>query len=153
MAPRGIFLPPCIFNIIESMLYCCIMRPTLLCVNLDFTHWTGRKKQMQEKKPRRGIQSVEIAFRILDVLQQSQQAMALKDLAPLAGLTASAANNYLVSLVRIGLAAGDEKSGHYRLGPAALSLGVSAIQQIDGFEIVRREVTSLRDTSGRSAPH
>ena len=31
-------------------------------------------------------------------------------LAPLAGLTASAANNYLVSLVRIGLAAADEKA-------------------------------------------
>ena len=106
---------------------------------------------MQEKKPRRGIQSVEIAFRILDVLQRSQQAMALKDIAPLAGLTTSAANNYLVSLVRIGLAAADEKPGDYRLGPAALSLGVSAIQQIDGFEIVRREVTSLRDTTKRSA--
>jgi DNA-binding IclR family transcriptional regulator len=106
---------------------------------------------MQEKKPRRGIQSVETAFRILSVLQQSQQATALKDIAPQAGLTASAANNYLVSLVRIGLAAADEKSGYYRLGPAALSLGVSAIQQIDGFEVVRREVTSLRDTTRRSA--
>jgi DNA-binding IclR family transcriptional regulator len=106
---------------------------------------------MQEKKPRRGIQSVEIAFRILGVMQTSQQAMALKDIAPLAGLTTSAANNYLVSLVRIGLAAADEKPGHYRLGPAALSLGVSAIQQIDGFEIVRREVTNLRDTTRRSA--
>jgi DNA-binding IclR family transcriptional regulator len=111
----------------------------------------NRKKQMQEKKPRRGIQSVEIAFRILNVLQRNQQATALKDIAPLAGLTASAANNYLVSLVRIGLAAADEKPGHYRLGPAALSLGVSAIQQIDGFEIVRREVTNLRDTTRRSA--
>lgn len=106
---------------------------------------------MQEKKPRRGIQSVEIGFRILGVMQTSQQAMALKDIAPLAGLTTSAANNYLVSLVRIGLAAADEKPGHYRLGPAALSLGVSAIQQIDGFEIVRREVTNLRDTTRRSA--
>jgi DNA-binding IclR family transcriptional regulator len=106
---------------------------------------------MQEKKPRRGIQSVEIAFRILSVMQTSQQAMALKDIAPLADLTTSAANNYLVSLVRIGLAAADEKPGHYRLGPAALSLGVSAIQQIDGFEIVRREVTNLRDATRRSA--
>jgi DNA-binding IclR family transcriptional regulator len=38
-----------------------------------------------------------------------------------------------------------------RLGPAALSLGISAIQQIDGFEIVRREVTNLRDMTRRSA--
>lgn len=77
--------------------------------------------------------------------------MALKEIAPLAGLTTSAANNYLVSLVRIGLAAADERPGHYRLGPSALSLGVSAIQQIDGFEIVRREVSNLRDTTRRSA--
>jgi DNA-binding IclR family transcriptional regulator len=109
------------------------------------------EEAMDEKKPRRGIQSVEIAFRILSVMQTSQQAMALKDIAPLAGLTASAANNYLVSLVRIGLVAADEKPGFYRLGPAALSLGISAIQQIDGFEIVRREVTLLRDETGRSA--
>ncbi|SDR43851.1 transcriptional regulator, IclR family [Rhizobiales bacterium GAS113] len=106
---------------------------------------------MHEKKPRRGIQSVEIAFRILAVMQTSQQAMALKDIAPRAGLTASAANNYLVSLVRIGLAVPDEKPGCYRLGPAALSLGISAMQQIDGFEIVRREVTTLRDATRRSA--
>ena len=124
---------------------------TFVCVNLDLDHRIVRKKQMQEKKPRRGIQSVEIAFRILSVMQNSQQAMALKDIAPQAGLTASAANNYLVSLVRIGLAAADEKPGYYRLGPAALSLGVSAIQQIDGFEIVRREVTNLRDATRRSA--
>jgi DNA-binding IclR family transcriptional regulator len=77
--------------------------------------------------------------------------MALKDIASLADLTASAANNYLVSLVRVGLAAADDKPGCYRLGPAALSLGVRAIQQIDGFEIVRREVTILRDTTRRSA--
>jgi DNA-binding IclR family transcriptional regulator len=106
---------------------------------------------MLEKKPRRGIQSVEIAFRILAVIRSSQQPMALKDIAAQAGLTASAVNNYLVSLVRVGLATGAEKPGHYRLGPGALSLGVGAIQQIDGFEIVRREVTALRDATRRSA--
>ncbi|MDA9437863.1 hypothetical protein XH98_01780 [Bradyrhizobium sp. CCBAU 51745] len=34
---------------------------------------------MLEKKPRRGIRSVEIAFRILSVMQASQQAMASKE--------------------------------------------------------------------------
>jgi DNA-binding IclR family transcriptional regulator len=106
---------------------------------------------MLEKKPRRGIQSVEIAFRILTVLQSDQKAVALKEIARTTGLTTSAANNYLVSLVRIGLAAGDQRPGWYRLGPAALSLGVNAIRQIDGFEIVRQEVITLRDTTGRSA--
>jgi DNA-binding IclR family transcriptional regulator len=125
--------------------------PTALCVNLNLDARIHGKNKMQEKKPRRGIHSVEIAFRILEVLQRRRQATALKDIAALAELTTSAANNYLVSLVRIGLAAADEKPGSYRLGPTALSLGVSAIQQIDGFEIVRREVTHLRDVTGRSA--
>jgi DNA-binding IclR family transcriptional regulator len=106
---------------------------------------------MEEKNGRRGIQSVEIAFRLLTALQTSPQAMALKDIAPLAGLSTSAANNYLVSLVRTGLAAADAKPGCYKLGPAALALGMSAIQQIDGFELMRREVTALRDDTRRSA--
>src|ERR1700749_5279707 len=84
-------------------------------------------------------------------MKTSQQAMALKDIALLARLTTSATHNYLVSLVKTGLTAADEKPGCYRLGPAALSLGISAIEQIDGFEIVRREVATLRDTTRRSA--
>jgi DNA-binding IclR family transcriptional regulator len=124
----------------------------IACVNLNLgaTVRASRKEEMQEGKPRRGIQSVEIAFRILAVMQSSQQPMALKEIAARAGLTASAANNYLVSLVRVSLAAA-ERPGYYRLGPGALSLGLSAIQQIDGFEIVRREVTALRDATRRSA--
>lgn len=106
---------------------------------------------MSEKKPRRGIQSIEIAFRILTVLQDAQTAVPLKVIARAADLTTSAANNYLVSLVRVGLAAGDQRPGYYRLGPSALSLGLNAMRQIDGFEVVRREIIMLRDTTGRSA--
>lgn len=106
---------------------------------------------MQARSTRKGIQSVEIAFRLLTALQTSQQALALKDVAAMAGLSPSAANNYLVSLVRTGLAAVDSKPGFYRLGPAALALGTSAIQQIDGFDVVRREVMLLREATQRSA--
>jgi DNA-binding IclR family transcriptional regulator len=106
---------------------------------------------MEEKSERRGIQSVEIAFRLLTALQTRQQPLALKDIATLSGLSTSAANNYLVSLVRTGLAAADERPGCYKLGPAALGLGMSAIQQIDGFELMRSEVTSLRDATKRSS--
>ena len=100
---------------------------------------------------RKGIQSVEVAFRLLTALQTSQQAVALKDVAAKAKLSPSAANNYLVSLVRTRLAAVDSKPGFYRLGPAALALGMSAIQQIDGLEVVRREVIALREATQRSA--
>src|SRR5690349_21573366 len=100
-----------------------------------------------EKNERRGIQSVEIAFRLLMALQNTQQPLPLKEIAARAEMTASAANNYLVSLVRTGLAAADEKPGFYRLGPAALMLGISATKQIDGFDVVRNELGKLRDAT------
>jgi DNA-binding IclR family transcriptional regulator len=103
--------------------------------------------EISGKNERRGIQSVEIAFRLLMVLQKSQQALPLKEIAARADMTTSAANNYLVSLVRTGLAATDEKPGFYKLGPAALMLGISATQQIDGFDVVRRELGTLRDAT------
>jgi DNA-binding IclR family transcriptional regulator len=55
-----------------------------------------------------------------------------------------------VSLVRTGLAAVADKPGTYKLGPAALTLGMAAILQIDSFEIMRREVTILRDETRQS---
>jgi len=112
---------------------------------------TGKTSETETRSARRGIQSVEIAYRLLTALQSSPESLALKEVAMRAGLSASAANNYLVSLVRTGLAAADVKPGFYRLGPAALALGMSAIQQIDGFELVRLEVTSLRNATKQSA--
>ncbi|MEI6162205.1 MAG: helix-turn-helix domain-containing protein [Roseococcus sp.] len=106
---------------------------------------------MAEASPRRGIQSIEIGYRLLQVLEQAPRALPLREIALGAGLSPSAANNYLVSLVRTGLAAADDKAGHYRLGPAAIGLGMSAIRQMDGFDVVRREVVALRDTTRHSA--
>ena len=106
---------------------------------------------MSEAPARRGIQSIEVAFRLLQVMQGSPRPLPLREIAAGAGLSPSAANNYLVSLVRTGLAASDAKPGHYRLGPSAVALGMCAIQQIDGFEIARQEVTVLRDTTRHSA--
>ncbi|WP_322094942.1 IclR family transcriptional regulator [Paraburkholderia bannensis] len=100
---------------------------------------------------RRGIQSVEIAFRILSALQTSVRALPLKEIAALSDLSPSATSNYMISLVRTGLVSPDEKPGCYKLGPASLALGMSAINQLDGFDVVRREVIALRDATLGSA--
>lgn len=102
---------------------------------------------MTNVSARRGIQSVEIAFRILSALQTSVRALPLKEIAALSELTPSATSNYMISLVRTGLVSADEKPGCYKLGPASLALGMSAINQLDGFDIVRREVIALRDAT------
>jgi DNA-binding IclR family transcriptional regulator len=106
---------------------------------------------MEEKNERRGIQSVEVAFKVLLALQSSRQALPLKEIAARAEMTGSAANNYLVSLVRTGQASVDEKPGYYKLGPASLRLGVAAVGQLEGFDLVRREVSLLRDATRHSA--
>jgi DNA-binding IclR family transcriptional regulator len=101
----------------------------------------------EQKRTRRGIQSVEVAYRILSALQASVRAVPLKELAARSDLTPSAASNYLISLVRTGLVSPDERPGSYKLGPASIALGMSAISQLDGFDIVRREVIALRDAT------
>ncbi|MGF6722234.1 DNA-binding IclR family transcriptional regulator [Paraburkholderia sp. GAS41] len=106
---------------------------------------------MSNVTSRRGIQSVEIAFRILSALQTAVRALPLKEIAALAELSPSATSNYMVSLVRTGLVSPDERSGYYKLGPASLALGMSAINQLDGFDIVRREVIALREATLSSA--
>lgn len=106
---------------------------------------------MTSETSRRGIQSVEIAFRILSALQTDVRALPLKEIAGLAELSPSATSNYMVSLVRTGLVSPDERPGCYKLGPASLALGMSAINQLDGFDIVRREVIALREATLSSA--
>jgi DNA-binding IclR family transcriptional regulator len=47
------------------------------------------------------------------------------------------------SLVKEGLAAQDPGSGHYDLGPAALSIGLAALRRIDPVEIAARHMKDL----------
>jgi DNA-binding IclR family transcriptional regulator len=102
--------------------------------------------QMQ-KATGRGIQSVEVGYRVLNAVQAGPGALTLKEIASRAKLTASAAHNYLVSLGRIGLVQSDRR-GAYRLGPSATALGLVALKQADLFESVRAEAMSLYEQTG-----
>jgi DNA-binding IclR family transcriptional regulator len=61
--------------------------------------------------------------------------MALKDLARDADMTAAKAHPYMVSFGRLGLIEQDNASGHYRLGPLALQLGLIGLQQANPVHI------------------
>lgn len=102
--------------------------------------------QMQ-KATGRGIQSVEVGYRVLNAVQAGPGALTLKEIASRAKLTASAAHNYLVSLGRIGLVQSDRR-GAYRLGPSATALGLVALKQADLFESVRAEAMNLYEQTG-----
>ena len=85
-------------------------------------------------KARLGIQSVEVAGRILAALIKAGRPVALKDLARLAGMPPGKAHRYLVSLVRIQLVSQEAISGNYGIGPMAITLGLTGLR---GIEVVR----------------
>ena len=94
-------------------------------------------------KERAGIQSVEVGFTLLQALERAHGALMLKDLASAAGMGAAKAHRYLVSYQRLGLVVQDGRSGHYDLGPAALHLGLAALQRLDPVQLARERLAML----------
>ena len=80
---------------------------------------------------RQGIQSIEVGFRLLDVMAETNRPMMLRDIAKGAGMPAAKAHRYMVSFMRIGLVEQDSASGRYDLGAYALKLGLSSLGRLD----------------------
>ena len=98
-----------------------------------------------EEKSRSGIQSIEVGFRLLDVLTNEPRAMMLRDLAQRAGMSPAKAHRYLVSFQRLGLASQDPVSGRYELGGFALQMGLARLARVDGVKLARIALSELRD--------
>ncbi|MEK6350987.1 MAG: IclR family transcriptional regulator [Burkholderia sp.] len=98
-----------------------------------------------EEKVRSGIQSIEVGFRLLDVLTQEPRAMMLRDLAQRAQMSPAKAHRYLVSFQRLGVVAQDPVSGRYELGGFALQLGLARLARVDGVKLARVALSALRD--------
>src|SRR5262245_44137935 len=101
-------------------------------------------------RARRGIQSVEVGGRLLHALAHHGRAMALKDLAADAGMTAAKAHPYLVSFGHIGLVEQDRESGRYALGPLALQLGLISLQQADPVRLAAPLLSELATRTGHT---
>lgn len=89
------------------------------------------------------VQSVSIAARFLEILARSEGPMALGEIARRAKTGTSTAHRYMQSLVRERLVAQDDITGHYDLGPAALSIGICALRRINPVEVAARAMKSL----------
>lgn len=95
----------------------------------------------------RGIQSIELGYRILIAIQQGPVSLPLKTIAARAKMSPSAVHNYLTSLIRTGMVCADTR-GHYRLGPSLAALGLSAARQVDQFELLREKAIALSERTG-----
>ena len=103
-----------------------------------------------EPKEQRSVQSVEVGGRLLLALADRPGPMTLKDLAARAGLPASRAHPYLVSFGKLGLIEQDAASARYALGPAALQLGLAALNQLDSVKAATPVAEALAAETGQT---
>jgi len=92
-----------------------------------------------------GVQSIEIGMQVLRALAGGDRAMMLKDIAAAAGMPASKAHRYLVSLIRAGMVEQDRGTSLYDLGPLALHVGLAAIDRLDRVQLGLNAIAELRD--------
>jgi DNA-binding IclR family transcriptional regulator len=104
-----------------------------------------------QTKPRPGIQSVEVAGRILRALAEAGRPLPLKDLAKLARMHPGKCHRYLVSLTRIELVTQDESSGYYGVGPMAMMLGLAGLRNVDVVRTATPLLPALRDEVNETA--
>ena len=98
----------------------------------------------EERPEQRSIQSIEVGFRLIRVLEEAGSKLPLKTLSARADMSAGKAHLYLVSFMRLGLVVQDAASGHYGLGHYALQLGSAALRQINVTDVAREPLAALQ---------
>jgi DNA-binding IclR family transcriptional regulator len=95
--------------------------------------------QQSSREPdakRRGINSVEIGIRILEIVVELKTPSSLKNITELSDMSTSQVHRYLSSLVNCGLLRQEANSGLYDLGLKSLNIGLSALSRIDPISII-----------------
>jgi DNA-binding IclR family transcriptional regulator len=98
-----------------------------------------------EEDRRLGIQSVEVAARILAALAAAPAPVMLKTVAEASGMPVAKVHRYLTSLTRCGLAVQDGAGGRYGVGPFAIQLGLAGLRQVDAVRSAGEALPGLRD--------
>ena len=111
---------------------------------------TDKGEEPKSATSRRGIQSIEVGFRILDAIRQAGRPLPLKELAESCQLTVPNVHYYLVSFQKVGLVHQQADTGFYGLGPYALRLGLAALEQFDVFTTARPAMAELAAITGQT---
>lgn len=95
----------------------------------------------------KGIQSILLGFRLLQAIAECDEPTTLKSVSAAAGMSASKARMYLISLIETGLVAQSAESGLYSLGPYSRRLGTRAHQRTDARAAMLVAVRKLQKSS------
>jgi DNA-binding IclR family transcriptional regulator len=102
---------------------------------------------MTKKQPGRGVQSVDVAGRLLRVLASASGPLMLKDIASGAELPPGQAHAYLVSFRNMALVEQDAATGKYHLGPFALRLGLARVRHYEPLQIIWDAVPAFAEAA------
>lgn len=108
----------------------------------------GAQAAGQPGRGSRGVQSVDVAARVLQALAQARRPLSPGDIATLAGLPPAQAHPYLVSLTRLGLLKRDPMSGDYAPGPMTLRLALLHLENDPAYRAAVPRVMALARETG-----
>lgn len=100
---------------------------------------------------RGGVNSVEVAGLLLQLLAEAGGPMRLADLSRAAAMPSAKAHRYLVSLGRAGLVEQDTATARYELGPLMLRAGLAALGRSDLLKRAERALEAIVARTGETA--
>ncbi len=98
----------------------------------------------------RRVQSIEVGFKVIRVLEKAAGKLALKDIAAAAKMPTSKAHVYLSTFVAVKLVEQDPLTGYYSLGKYAIQLGMAGIRQLNVVNEARGPLEDLHRSLGLS---
>jgi DNA-binding IclR family transcriptional regulator len=98
-----------------------------------------------------GIQSLEIAFSIIDGFLEAGRPLGLSEAADRFDMPRSKLHKYLVSLVRLGVLRQGPDDTRYAIGPKLLESGFSILGSMDIVSVCEPELYSLRHSCDEAA--
>lgn len=97
------------------------------------------------------LESVEMAFRLLDELTSARRPLGVTELALLLDAAKPRTYRHLASLRQLGIVEQDPSSEKYRLGAKLVSYGDAASEQFDLRALADPYLTRIRDATGQTA--
>ena len=95
-------------------------------------------------------ESIRRAVQTLDTLARTQRDLSIREIAESAGVSKSAVQRILATLVETGLSVQDARTRRYGLGPRTLVLGTAYQKRIDLRSVALPHMTELRDRTGET---
>ncbi|SFQ16414.1 IclR family transcriptional regulator [Tranquillimonas alkanivorans] len=98
-----------------------------------------------------GVQSVEVAGKILQVLIQADGPMKLASIAAEVGMPSAKVHRYLVSLIRTGYVLKADHGSGYDLGPVSFQLGLKGFARFEPLKLAEEMLRELVELVGETA--